>query len=79
MSTLLFRPFDLRGLTLPNRFARTHVVGLGRLRRKTHLDIAQALPAGHWSERHDSELSGTGKVHCVNFLEQETRNDKAHG
>ena len=43
----------------PYRLAKSHVVQLGRLHRKTDLDVAQAFPVSELGKGHDPKLFGT--------------------
>ena len=45
----------------PNRLAKAHVIELGRLRRQTGLDVAQALAVGQLGEGHHPELLRAGQ------------------
>ena len=44
-----------------DRRAKSHRVQLGRVRRQTGLDVAQALAPGQLRERHGAELLGAGQ------------------
>jgi len=45
----------------PDRFAKSHVVELGRLGRQTGLDIAQTLAVGQLCESHDPIVFGAAQ------------------
>ena len=45
----------------PHRLAKSHVVQLGGLRRKTDLDVAQTFPVSELGKRHDAKLFGASQ------------------